>query len=177
MSVPEFVLKTCMFILLPGLIGYGCLRLHEENALTKAKERTCLSCLQDSTLTAMTLVGQADEGRLLFKQIDNPAVLRRFQVLAQGLRPRSHPLRVQPGVYRRQTRQYRLLLVWGRDTCEHRLHKMPFEEVALWGIGGDSAYEAPRLVPFLDSVFRSKTLTKPLYPGEEMYESTQWLQK
>ncbi|RPD45289.1 hypothetical protein DNI29_18050 [Hymenobacter sediminis] len=175
MSLYEFTLKTCLFLLLPGLIGYGCLRLQEESTLAKTHERTCLMCLQQATPTAMTLVGQADEGRLLYKQVLNPAVLRQFQVLVQGLSP--HPLRVQAGGYRRSTRRYQLVLVWGRDTCEHVLHKMPLGEVALWEVAGDSAYEAPKLVPFLDSVFRSKTLTKTLYPGNDTYSSERWLQK
>lgn len=175
MSLPEFALKTCLFLLLPGLIGYGCLRLRQEGALVNVKERTCLTCLQHATPTAMTLVGQADEGRLLHKQVLDPVVLRQFQVLVQSLS--LHPLRVQAGGYRRSTRRYQLVLVWGRDTCEHVLHKMPGGEVALWEAAGDSAYEAPKLVSFLDSVFRSKTLTKTLYPGNDTFSSAQWLQR
>lgn len=150
MSIQEFLLKTCLIIVLPGVILYGCLRENEALVTEQKAHRTCLNSLHGSSVTMMTIVGQADDGHLVYQHIADAAALQQLRVLAKGLRP----VRVQAGGYRPSLRRYSLQVASGRDTCELVIYKMPPETADLLDGVGDSAYEAPRFIPFLDSLFR-----------------------
>ena len=115
-------------------------------------------------VTTMTVVGQADEGHLVYKRTADPAALEKLRRLAAGLRP----VRTRPGGYR-TARRYTLVVVRGRDTCELVIYKMPAGTADLLAGVGDSAYEAPQLVPFLDSLFHSIAPNK-----EEHAPTTEW---
>jgi hypothetical protein len=151
MSAKEFLFKTCLFILLPGLLIYGCLRENEVNSIDRVAYQACIQSLHNPTVTEMIVVGQADDGRLVHKCTAEPTTLRKLRLLAKGL----HAVRVQPGVYRPSLRHYRLVLSNGRDTCELAVYKMPLGKADLLDGVADSAYEAPQFIPFLDSLFRS----------------------
>lgn len=158
MSIQEFLLKTCLIILLPGVILYSCLRENEALVIEQKAHRTCLRSLHSSSVTMMTIVGQADDGRLVYQHIVDTSALQRLRMLARRLRP----VRVQAGGYRPSLRRYSLQVASGRDTCELEVYKMPPGTADLLDGVGDSAYEAPRFIPFLDSLFRlqSPAITK-----------------
>ena len=117
----------------------------------------------------MTVVGQADEGHLVYKRTADPAALEKLRRLAAGLRP----VRTRPGGYRTALRRYTLVVVRGRDTCELVIYKMPAGTADLLAGVGDSAYEAPQLVPFLDSLFHSIAPNK----GEHRPTTEWWLRR
>ena len=169
MSTAAFFLRICVVIVLLGLPVYGCLREQEAIARTQAADRACLQSLPRSPVTAMTVVGQEDEGHLVYKRTADPAALEKLRRLAQRLRP----VRTRPGGYRPSLRHYTLVVVRGRDTCELVLYKMPAGTADLLAGVGDSAYEAPQLVPFLDSLFRSTAPTK----GEHAPKTERWLRR
>ncbi|WBA43022.1 hypothetical protein [Hymenobacter canadensis] len=150
MSIQEFLLKTCLIIVLPGVILYGCLRENEAFVIEQKAHRTCLNSLHGSSVTMMTIVGQADDGHLVYQHIVDASALQQLRVLAKGLRP----VRVQAGGYRPSLRRYSLQVANGRDTCKLVVYKMPPGTADLLDGVGDSAYEAPRFIPFLDSLFR-----------------------
>ena len=89
----------------------------------------------------------------MYKRTADPAALGKLRRLAQRLRP----VRTRPGGYRPSLRRYTLVVVVvrGRDTCELVIYKMPAGPADLLADGGARAYEAPQLVPLLDSLFRS----------------------
>lgn len=169
MSAKEFLLKTCLFIILPGLVIYGCLRENERLTREQVACRACLQALHSSTVKEMTVVGHADDGRLVYKPTADTTALRTLRILAKGLRP----VRVQPGGYRPSLRRYSLVLNYGRDTCELVIYKMPVGEVDLLDIGTTTAYEAPKFIPFLDSLFRAL----PPNQGENALRADKWLSK
>ncbi len=150
MGAKEFLLKTCAFIVVPGVVLYSCLRENEAIDRSRAAQRGCLHSLANSTATALTIVGQADDGRLVFQPIADMAARQKLRALATKLRP----VRVQPGGYRPSLRRYDLLVINGPDTCEVSIYKMPPGKADLLPGVSDTAYEAPRFIPFLDSLFR-----------------------
>ena len=88
-------------------------------------------------------------------------------------RPKATPGANTPGGYRPSLRHYTLVVVRGRDTCELVLCKMPAGTADLLAGVGDSAYEAPQLVPFLDSLFHSIAPNK----GEHRPTTEWWLRR
>ena len=113
----------------------------------------------------MTVVEQVDEGHLVSKRTADPVALEKLRGLAARLRP----VRTRPGGYRPSLRRYTLVVVRGRDTCEPVIYKMPAGTADLLAGVGDSAYEAPQLVPFLDSLFHS------IAPNQEEHApTTEW---
>jgi hypothetical protein len=78
---------------------------------------------------------------------------------------------MQPGGYRPALRHYQLALASHRDTCEITVYKLPFGNADLLAGVGDSAYEAPRLISFLDSLFRSGVASR----GRNAPPISQWL--
>ena len=169
MSTAAFFLRICVVVVLLGLPVYGCLREQEAIARTQAADRACLQSLPRAMVTAMTVVGQADAGHLVYKRTADPAALEKLRKLAARLRP----VRTRPGGYRPSLRRYTLLVARGRDTCELVIYKMPAGTADLLAGVGDSAYEAPQLVPFLDSLFRSIVPNK----GENAAKTERWLRK
>ena len=93
MGTAAFFLRICVVIILLGLPVYGCLREQEAIARTQAADRACRQLLPRSPVTAMTMVGQADEGHLVYKRTADPAALEKPRRLAQRLRP----VRTRPG--------------------------------------------------------------------------------
>jgi hypothetical protein len=156
MSLKEFGWKTGLFLLLPGLLTYSCLREQEDLVRIEAAQRACLKALYSPTVTTLLLVGQVPDGHLVHKRITDTAALRQVRSLAQYLRP----VRVTAGGYRSSIRRYELGLVSGPDTCKLVVNKMPPGRADLLRGLGDSAYEAPRFIPFLDSLFRSGTVVQ-----------------
>lgn len=116
-------------------------------------QRACLKALYSPTITALIIVGQVPDGHLVHKRITDTAALRQMRSLAQYLRP----VRVAAGGYRSSIRRYELELISGLDTCELVVNKMPPGRADLLRGIGDSAYEAPRFIPLLDSLFSSGT--------------------
>lgn len=167
MGAKEFLLKTGLFLVVPGVVLYSCLRENEAIDLSQAAQRSCLRSLTSSTATALTIVGQADDGRLLYQPIADVAARQKLRALATGL----HPVRVQPGGYRPSLRRYHLLLLNGHDTCEVRIYKMPPDRADLLHGIGDTAYEAPRFTHFLDSLFRLNVARR----GKSAPSVSQWL--
>jgi hypothetical protein len=96
MSPKEFVWKTNLFIALPGLLTYGCLREQNERARAELPQRACIKSLYRPIVTTMTILGQVQDKHLVHKPIINTAALRRLGNLAQHL----CPVRVVAGVYR-----------------------------------------------------------------------------
>ena len=162
-------LRIWVVIVLLGRPVNGCLREQEAIARTQAADRTCLQSLPRSPVTAMTVVGQADDGHLVYKRTADPAALGKLRRLAQRLRP----VRTRPGGYRPSLRRYTLVVVRGRDTCELVIYKMPAGTADLLAGGGARAYEAPQLVPLLDSLFRSIAPNK----GEHAPMIERWLRR
>jgi hypothetical protein len=68
MSLKEVGWKTGLFILLPGLLTYGCLREQEDLVRVEAAQRTCLKALYSPTVTTLLLVGQMPDGHLVHKR-------------------------------------------------------------------------------------------------------------
>lgn len=167
MSAKEFLLKTCLFIILPGALIYGCLRENEVITIGQVAHRACIQSLHSATVTEMVIIGQADDGHLVYKRTADTTTLRKLRALAKGL----YPVRVQPGAYRPSLRRYRLRLGNSRDTCELAIYKMPLGKADLLDGVADSAYEAPKFIPFLDSLFRSL----PPNQGENVSKVSQWL--
>jgi hypothetical protein len=167
MGAKEFLLKTGLFIILPGLVLYSCLRENESIVLGQAAQRACLNSLASSTDTALIIVGQADDGRLVYQPVADTAAKRRLQELATQLRP----IHIQPGGYRPSLRRYRLLLASKYDTCEITIYKMPLGKADLLQGVGDSAYEAPKLISFLDSLLRLGVARQ----GKNAPQISQWL--
>lgn len=169
MSPKEFIFKTCLFIILPGMLIYSCHRLNEEVAIDQAAHRACIESLRRPAVESITLIKwvssprQDGSGHFVRKCITDSVALYKLRVLAKGLRP----VRVQPGVYRPSLRSYNLLVASGRDTCELEIHKMPLGKADLLEGAGDSAYEAPRVMPFLDSLFRSEALAQGRMPTKQ----------
>jgi hypothetical protein len=153
MSRKEFVWKTGLVIVLPGLLTYGCLREQNDLMRVEVAQRACLKALYSPTMRALIIVGQVPDGHLVHKRITDTAALRQVRSRAQYLRP----VRVTAGGYRSSIRRYELALVSGPDTCELVVNKMPPGRADLLRGLGDSAYEAPRFIPFLDSLFSSGT--------------------
>ena len=169
MSTAAFFLRIGVVTVLLGLSAYGCLREQQAIARTQAVDRACLHALPRATATALTVVGQADEGHLVYKRTADPAALEKLRGLAARLRP----VRTRPGGYRPSLRRYTLLVARGRDTCALVVYKMPAGTADLLAGVGDSAYEAPQLVPFLDSLFRAIAPSK----GEKAPKPERWLRK
>lgn len=153
MGHKEFVWKTGLFIVLPGLLTYGCLREQNDSMRVAAAQRACLKALYSPTMTALIIVGQVPDGHLVHKRITDTAALQQLRSLAQYLRP----MRIAAGGYRSSIRRYELELVSGPDTCTLVVNKMPPGRADLLRGIGDSAYEAPRFIPFLDSLFSAGT--------------------
>ncbi|WP_426490453.1 hypothetical protein [Hymenobacter sp. 102] len=150
MSVKELLVKTGLFILAPAFLVYSCLRLNEDVVLQRAADRLCIRSISSPSLTSLTVVGQADDGRLIYKSTSDTSTLQQLRKLAKKL----SPIRVKPGDYRPSVRHYTLLLVKGTDTCQMVLYKMPAGQADLLNGVQDTAYKAPQLTSFLDSVFR-----------------------
>lgn len=156
MRVQEFIWKTGLFIVLPGLLTYGCLREQNEIRRAEVAHRACLISLYNPAVTELTIIGQVQDGHLVHKRITDTAALRQFRSLARYLRP----VRVVVGGYRPAIRHYELVLASGPATCELVVNKMPAGQVDLLRGVGDSAYEAPKFIPFLDSIFHSGLATQ-----------------
>ena len=62
MSTAAFFLRIWVVIVLLGRPVNGCLREQEAITRTQAADRACLQSLPRSPVTAMTVVGQADDG-------------------------------------------------------------------------------------------------------------------
>lgn len=169
MSAQEFLSKSCLFILLPALLIYGCLRHNEDLTIQRVAERACLRALISPAVTSIIVVGQANDGHLVYKSTADTTTLRKLRDLAKRLRP----VRVKAGDYRPSLRRYSLLLVSGRDTCKVIFYKMPTGQVDLLNGVQDTAYEAPQFIPLLDSMFRFTASN----PGERTPEIDQWLSK
>jgi hypothetical protein len=155
MSIKEFALKTSLFILLPLLLIYGCLRIDEDTAADQKARRACIKSLRSPATSAITIVKWVSDtnssaGYFVRKRIRDTAALQRLRVLASELRP----VRIVPGAYRAPRLNYELVVGSGRDTCELELYQT-YPGRYLLASAGDSAYEAPRLIPFIDSLFRS----------------------
>jgi hypothetical protein len=155
MGIKEFALKTSLFILLPLLLVYGCLRENESIEADQKAHRACIKSLRSPATNAITIVDWVSDtnssaGYFIRKQIRDTAVLQKIRVLAGELRP----VRIVPGTYRAARLNYELVVGSGRDTCELELYQTYLGRYLLAG-AGDSAYEAPRLIPFIDSVFRN----------------------
>lgn len=151
MSTTTFYLRICLVTVLLGLPVYGCLRQQEAITLARKAERTCLQALQRSTRRALTVVGQADAGHLVHQRTTDATALAKLRRLANGLRPALLP----SDGYRSSLRHYTLVVASERDSCDFTVYKMPVGTADLFVGVGDSVYEAPQFIPFLDSLFRS----------------------
>lgn len=154
MGVKEFVLKTSLFIVLPLLLIYGCLREQESLAIDRKAHLGCIKSLRNPAIKMITIVNWVSDtttgaGYFIRKRIVDTTAVRKLRILAGELRP----VRIVPGVYRAAPLNYELVVGSGRDTCELELYRTYLGRYLLEGVG-DSAYEAPRLVPFVDSLFR-----------------------
>jgi hypothetical protein len=132
--------------------------LREQDEIRRAEvaRRACLNSLYHPTVTALTIIGQVPDGHLVHKRITDTAALRQLRSLARYLRP----VRVVVGGYRPSVRHYELVLASGPATCEVVVNKMPAGQVDLLRGVGDSAYEAPKFIPFLDSLSHSGLTTQ-----------------
>jgi hypothetical protein len=156
MGIKEFSLKTGAFIVLPMLLIYGCLRERESSALNDAAQRACMKALCGPATKAVTIVQWVSDtnssaGHRIRIQILDTTALRRLRMLASEM----HPVRLGPSGYRASQLNYQLVVSNGRDTCELGLHRT-YLGVDLLEAAGDSAYEAPKLMPFIDSLFRGQ---------------------
>jgi hypothetical protein len=88
MSGKELTWKTGLFLVLPGLLVYGCLRERADLVRVELAQRAYFKSLHSPDVTALTLVGQVSNGHLVHKHITDTAALRQLRSLAPPSPPR-----------------------------------------------------------------------------------------
>jgi hypothetical protein len=87
MSGKELTWKTGLFLVLPGLLVYGCLRERADLVRVELAQRAYFKSLHSPDVTALTLVGQVSNGHLVHKHITDTAALQQWRRRAKYLRP------------------------------------------------------------------------------------------